>query len=356
MRRLVTGKILMVALVSGLLPAVSAVGQQDPLDQGEADSAFVILRQPRLGIDDSIAVAKLYFFNDAQTVVGASIGLSWDNPLLQIDSAVFSAEAEAAFSLFRYTLYKGDVDSSNANRLFQCSCLGHPDDGLAPGSQPRLIATYYFSLEGWAVGESFCVDAAPFVAASFVAPGVGEYGILWRGLTCVEAGSDGDGDGVGDDWDNCPSVANSDQADFDSDEIGDLCDLCTDRDDDGFGDPGFPVNTCPADNCPGTFNPLQEDADGDGIGDACETDCCQGRVGDVNGLGGDEPTIGDIAVIIDLLFVSADPALVSCVAEADVNQSGGAVPVHDDITIGDITYLIDYLFITGRSLGLPDCP
>jgi len=83
--------------------------------------------------------------------------------------------------------------------------------------------------------------------------------------------------------------------------------------------------------------------------------CCQGRVGDANGVGGDEPTIGDISVLIDMLFISGNPNVVSCVAEADVNQSGGFDPDRTDVTIGDISILIDYLFITGPSLGLPDC-
>lgn len=81
--------------------------------------------------------------------------------------------------------------------------------------------------------------------------------------------------------------------------------------------------------------------------------CCQGRVGDVNGQGGDEPTIGDVSVLIDHLFISNPP--LQCYQEADVNQSGGPNPHPDDITIGDISVLIDYLFITGQSLGLPNC-
>lgn len=81
--------------------------------------------------------------------------------------------------------------------------------------------------------------------------------------------------------------------------------------------------------------------------------CCAGKVGDVNGLGGDAPTLGDIAALIDYKFINFTP--IPCLAEADINQSGGANPVGDDITIGDISILIDYLFITGPSLGLPDC-
>ena len=37
---------------------------------------------------------------------------------------------------------------------------------------------------------------------------------------------DVDGDGVKNAKDNCPLVANADQADFDADTVGDLCDLC----------------------------------------------------------------------------------------------------------------------------------
>ncbi len=85
--------------------------------------------------------------------------------------------------------------------------------------------------------------------------------------------------------------------------------------------------------------------------------CCVGRVGDANGVDGDEPTIGDISVMIDAKFISYScDNLIPCAAEADINQSGGANPTCDDITIGDISSLIDYLFITGpQNLMLKDC-
>jgi hypothetical protein len=87
---------------------------------------------------------------------------------------------------------------------------------------------------------------------------------------------------------------------------------------------------------------------------AALSSCCEGRVGDVNLSGNDEPTIGDayeLALFAIMGYVDAP----LCLEEADIDQSGGEVPTEGDLTIGDASILIDYLFITGPSLGLPSC-
>jgi hypothetical protein len=146
----------------------------------------------------------------------------------------------------------------------------------------------------------------------------GQIGYYAKMLTGEEAilvtiGNDSDGDGVNDHFDNCPDIANPNQADADDDGFGDACETCpndanktapgicgcgiaeTDSDGDGTFDC---IDGCPSDlakitpgkcgcgvaetdsdgdvvpdchdNCPQLINSDQADADGDGVGDVCD--------------------------------------------------------------------------------------
>jgi hypothetical protein len=152
------------------------------------------------------------------------------------------------------------------------------------------------------------------------------------------AQEDGDFDGVGDSCDNCIATVNPDQTDTDGDGEGDLCDYCTDSDGDGYGDPDFPLNTCPDDNCPTVYNPSQLDSDFDGTGDACEYMC-----GDVND---DEiVNIFDVTHLISFLYMSG-PLPIPVEEAGNVNNDG-------DVNIFDVSYLISYLYMSGPA---PVCP
>jgi outer membrane protein OmpA-like peptidoglycan-associated protein len=93
---------------------------------------------------------------------------------------------------------------------------------------------------------------------------------------------DSDGDGIANGQDNCLLVANADQADYENDGHGDVCD--DDDDDDGVADDGDlsdAIGDAPCkggarvgcdDNCYGVPNTDQADNDSDGVGDVCDAD------------------------------------------------------------------------------------
>ncbi len=104
-----------------------------------------------------------------------------------------------------------------------------------------------------------------------------------------ETSCDTDTDGILNELDNCPVIANPQQLDADDDGIGDVCDttpgcgggcgqsLCegqTDSDHDFYADA--------VDNCPALCNGYQHDADSDGAGDVCDAD---------PGCGGDDQPV-----------------------------------------------------------------
>jgi hypothetical protein len=98
-------------------------------------------------------------------------------------------------------------------------------------------------------------------------------------FTHPEDQADLDSDGVGDLCDNCPEVYNPIQTeDTDGDGVGDPCDECPNDPDNDIDEDGICGDV---DNCPDAYNPNQEDGDGDDIGDLCDIcpnhtdgDCC----------------------------------------------------------------------------------
>lgn len=175
-----------------------------------------------------------------------------------------------------------------------------------------------------------------------------------NGDLCVDA----DGDRAADNLDNCPQLANDDQANLDADDLGDACDpdddgdglpdldevargtdpRAADTDGDGVDD-GTEVlfwgsNPLSAtsdgdgladgfDNCPTIDNDSQADFDVDGVGDVCDN--CPDR-SNADQFNGDQDGLGD----------ACERALGPVSAAAGVGSMKGATHMCTDVSFGEI--------------------
>lgn len=210
-----------------------------------------------------------------------------DRSYVEINDWSFSSSAGGGRweNTFNLTGYQGGLsgDSGGALLLGSLLCgvhsgheglgtcdgfLGAVDETTIEAATERRVAQVGQGLEGGRPAE-------PDEAVSYVDPRTGEttlIGICPGSYLNVAPASiqsfaqaDGDGDGVPDLCDTCPSVANPEQMQFvendtDGDGIPDRCDNCS------------TVATLAPVGVPQLFAPLFPDADndGDGVGDSCD--------------------------------------------------------------------------------------
>ncbi|MES2153764.1 MAG: thrombospondin type 3 repeat-containing protein [bacterium] len=154
---------------------------------------------------------------------------------------------------FAYLHSDGSVWWSDEIRVYNGASQG-ADWLFAYGDFFRTSVGQPYQTSSWNVTAGAGGSGAPHAGIHFVGLG------LATTFPPSQGGADADADGVANNADNCPGVANASQGDMDRDGIGDVCD--SDMDGDGI------ANT--SDNCTVVYNSDQTDADADGVGDACE--------------------------------------------------------------------------------------
>ncbi len=195
-------------------------------------------------------------------------------------------------------------DLSNPGREVPLRVLFDATETLDEFGQrnPNLVFTWDFgdgsSMQGAIVEHTYTEAFPAGVEVELTArnPATNRQNTAKVNITVNETFIDADTDGVGDDIDNCPGIANADQADTDGDGLGNPCDNCpnsanpaqADFDGDGIGDVCDPDAdgdgvADAVDNCLMLANPSQVDLDGDGKGDECDSDIDgDGRTNDVD--------------------------------------------------------------------------
>ena len=202
-----------------------------------------------------------------------------------------------------------DVDGDEIGE----AVIGSDDQNVYVIDGPTGVLDWNYSTAGDVmsiqIGDLNCNNRPNIVCVTFDSDGIA---YAFRSL--APELPDGDDDGIPDEDDNCPVVANPGQEDGDEDGVGDLCD-----------------------NCEFVANPDQADSDDDGIGDACDYVC-----GDANGDGG--VNLADASFIVNYIFYDGptpDP-----IEAGDANGDGG-------LNMADAGYIINYIFYDGPD---PVCP
>ena len=191
--------------------------------------------------------------------------------------------------------------------------------GMVRGKSETIPEVDLYGIWGDSSTEVFAVgDKGTVLAYSGDVDGDGVMDVVDNCPEIANANqANSDGDTHGNACDNCPTFTNENQADSDGDTIGNACDNCwfvsnTSQNDSDFDCPSTPYTSDPKcgdacevtgtdtdidgildseDNCPAFSNPFQEDSyppQTNGCGDACE---CEGNFdGDLDVDGTDAST------------------------------------------------------------------
>lgn len=182
-------------ILAALIFAVSSVSAQDI---GAPDSIkLVALTNLTTGLSTQTFEVACSVFVDSNTLTVIFLGWEWDNPNLQMDSAL----AFGAFDLMEFGPFlflASSLTTTNDSQVAVCSgtCISNcfPPDT----SGWRHIATYYMTMLNWTGSSSLTIDTIEILPLygsteyTFVPLGGTEYDPIWGGPIIISGTAVGD--------------------------------------------------------------------------------------------------------------------------------------------------------------------
>ncbi|MBU8933768.1 MAG: hypothetical protein KOO62_07150 [candidate division Zixibacteria bacterium] len=179
--RVVLGLILVISLTTSAM----AQFEQDPNDAGAADTVEMVFSViPDYTTGQYNVQMDLWVFNDANLLIGATSGFTWDNANLQMDSATASDLTDNAFDIGPFFYEDADIDLTNSNQRFLFGGALLFASGVASAPESQIWASYYFTLSDWDICDSIALDSLTYSPGSdfgLVGQGNHIYQPYWKG-------------------------------------------------------------------------------------------------------------------------------------------------------------------------------
>ncbi|RKX29359.1 MAG: hypothetical protein DRP47_02030, partial [Candidatus Zixiibacteriota bacterium] len=180
-------KCFLLGLVLVLLAVVPAQADyyQDENDFGVADTIEMVFSvTPDYTTGQYNVQMDMWVFNDSNSLIGGTVGFTWDNSNFQMDSAVASELTVTGFDLGTFLYEDNDINITNANQrfLFGGALIFGP--GITGAPERQLWASYYFTTSSWDVSDSLALDTLTYSSGTvykLVSYGNLNYRPYWAG-------------------------------------------------------------------------------------------------------------------------------------------------------------------------------